>query len=171
MKYISFTFLIVFFAGLVKVGSVEAVVLLEGSIIDSDNPSPEAYLSNLYRITVGFAAVLAVVMIVWGGIEYIASAANPSAKENAKKRIWAAIGGLLLALLSFLILQTINPSLVGGGTPNPHGYWSTNADGGEKRLGIPGACTESGFCYGEGAEIPDESYIEIRDVQFPNRSD
>jgi len=50
-------------------------------------------------------------MIVWGGIEYIASAASPSARSDANTRIWAALGGLLLALFSFLLLRTINPNL------------------------------------------------------------
>ena len=47
---------------------------------------------------VGITGVLAVIMIVVGGLEYIASATNPSAKASAKNRIWAAIGGLLLPL-------------------------------------------------------------------------
>ncbi|MEK7151901.1 MAG: hypothetical protein AAB773_00540 [Patescibacteria group bacterium] len=87
--------------------------LLEPSIGGGNaNISPGDYFNNIYRLMVGITGVLAVIMIVVGGLEYIASAANPSAKASAKNRIWAAIGGLLLALSSYLILQTINPNLV-----------------------------------------------------------
>mgnify|MGYP001586349386 CR=1 FL=1 len=88
-------------------------VLLEnlGGGVNAD-ADPGEYFNKIYRLMVGVTGVLAVIMIVVGGLEYIASAANPSAKESAKKRIWAAIGGLLLALSSYLILQTINPNLV-----------------------------------------------------------
>ena len=87
--------------------------LLEPSIGGGDTgTNPGEYFKNIYNLMVGIAGVLAVIMIVVGGLEYIASAANPSAKESAKKRIWAAIGGLLLALSSYLILQTVNPDLV-----------------------------------------------------------
>ena len=87
--------------------------LLEPSVGGGNTSAdPGEYFNNIYRLMVGITGVLAVIMIVVGGLEYIASAANPSAKESAKKRIWAAIGGLLLALSSYLILQTINPDLV-----------------------------------------------------------
>ncbi|MCR4306846.1 MAG: pilin [Candidatus Yonathbacteria bacterium] len=88
--------------------------LLEPSIGGGVNvdANPGEYFNKIYRLMVGVAGVLAVIMIVIGGLEYIASAANPSAKASAKNRIWAAIGGLLLALSSYLILQTINPDLV-----------------------------------------------------------
>ena len=55
---------------------------------------------------------LAILMIVVGGVQYTISWASSSAKGEAKTRIFSAIGGLVLALLSYLILQTINPALV-----------------------------------------------------------
>lgn len=72
--------------------------------------NPGEYFATLYKIGVGIAGVLAVLMLVIGGIEYITSIAIGS-KEDAKKRMWAAVGGLLLTLLSWLILNTINPNL------------------------------------------------------------
>lgn len=93
--------------------SASAYVLLENSIMRGakGDVDPSAYLVNLYNIGVGIAGVLAVVMLVIGGIEYISSAVIDT-KAEAKKRIWAAIGGLLLALLSWLLLNTINPKFV-----------------------------------------------------------
>jgi hypothetical protein len=59
----------------------------------------------------GLAVVIAVVQLVIGGMEYALSE-GLTKKEDAKGRIWAAIGGLMLALLSWLILNTINPDFV-----------------------------------------------------------
>ena len=50
-------------------------------------------------------------MLVIGGIQYTLSYI-PSSKAEGQQKIWAAIGGLLLALFSVLILKTINPKLL-----------------------------------------------------------
>jgi hypothetical protein len=71
-----------------------------------------SYLSNIYVLGIGLAGVLAVLMIVVGGIQYIGSGMSPSGKSDAKDRITNAVLGLLLALLSWLILNTIDPNLV-----------------------------------------------------------
>lgn len=73
--------------------------------------NPGEYYKTLYEVGVGLAGLLAVIMLAIGGVEYIASAANPSAKDDARKRITAALLGLMIALTSYLILQTINPKL------------------------------------------------------------
>jgi len=77
-----------------------------------DTSTLGGYLANIYTIGIGLAGVLAVLMIVIGGIQYIGSGMSPSGKSDAKDRIRNAIMGLLLALLSWIILNTINPTLV-----------------------------------------------------------
>jgi len=71
----------------------------------------QTYIPGIYKLGVGMAGVLAVLMITWGGLEYMMSEAV-SSKAEAKKRIWSALGGLILAFLSYVILYTINPNLV-----------------------------------------------------------
>ncbi len=70
-----------------------------------------SYLQNLLLLGIGIAIVLAVLMIVIGGIQYMASDAF-TAKEDAKEKITMALLGLLIALGGYLILYTINPKLV-----------------------------------------------------------
>ena len=70
------------------------------------------YLSNIYALGIGLAGVLAVLMIVIGGIQYVGSGMSPSGKNDARDRITNAILGLLLALHSWIILNTIDPNLV-----------------------------------------------------------
>lgn len=70
------------------------------------------YASNAFDISIGLAALLAVLMIVVGGIQYTVTAVSESAKKDAKDRIWGALWGLLIVLSAWLILNTINPDLV-----------------------------------------------------------
>lgn len=70
------------------------------------------YLSAIFNIGIGVAAVFAVLMIVVGGVQYIGGASSPSARNEAKNRITNAILGLLLAVSSWLIVYIINPNLI-----------------------------------------------------------
>jgi hypothetical protein len=50
-------------------------------------------------------------MIVIGGVQYLSTDAI-SGKNEGRKKIENALGGLLLAILAWLILNTINPELL-----------------------------------------------------------
>jgi hypothetical protein len=69
------------------------------------------YLNIMIKIIIGIAAVLAMVMITMGGIEYMTSELI-SGKEAGKETITHAILGLVIALGAYLILYTINPQLL-----------------------------------------------------------
>ena len=70
------------------------------------------YLNAMIKIFIGICAILALIMIVFGGIQYMTSGLV-SSKLAAKDTITNAILGLLLALGAFAILNTINPDLLG----------------------------------------------------------
>lgn len=71
-----------------------------------------SYLEQFIPFLLGATAILAMVMITIGGIQYVISGGNESQRSDAKSRIWHAIGGLTLAAISWIILNTINPDLV-----------------------------------------------------------
>ena len=77
-----------------------------------ENVTLEEYLTWVYKFVLALAGFLAVMMIVIGGVEYIISGANENMRGEAKKRISNAIWGLVMALAAYLVLYTINPSLV-----------------------------------------------------------
>jgi len=81
----------------------------DGGVIDTTDPA--SYFARMFAIFVGLAAVIAVIMLVICGFQYMTSDAI-SSKESAKKRCWAAILGLGLILISWIILNTINPNLL-----------------------------------------------------------
>jgi hypothetical protein len=70
-----------------------------------------SYINILVSILIGLAGLLAVVMIVVGGIQYMTTDAL-AGKSNARETITKALLGLILALGSYLILNTINPQLL-----------------------------------------------------------
>lgn len=69
------------------------------------------YVQHLIPLLISVAAVLAVLMIIFYGLSYALSEAVET-KKNSLSGIKDVILGLLLALLSYLILYTINPDLV-----------------------------------------------------------
>ncbi len=70
-----------------------------------------SYLNSVFYAGLGVACGLAVIMIVIGGIQYMSTDAI-SGKEEGKERIQSALWGLLLALCSYLILYTIDPTIL-----------------------------------------------------------
>lgn len=86
------------------------------------------YLQYLYTFAIGIVGAVAFVVLVWAGIKRITSSGAIDQKSEAKEQIWAALMGLGLVLLSFLILNTINPTLVSTTLP-PVGTPSTEVFG------------------------------------------
>ncbi len=70
------------------------------------------YISAIYNWAMGIVGVLAVVMIIWGGVIYLTAGGSPERISTAKSYITSAIAGLILAFGSYLLLYTINPDLV-----------------------------------------------------------
>jgi len=74
-------------------------------------PGLGLYLQSMYKIGLGIAGILAVVMITIGGVMYMTTEAI-GGKSDAKNKINNAIFGLILALSSFLLLKIINPTFI-----------------------------------------------------------
>ena len=116
-KYLrSFLILAVFFALFGVISQVSAIapyiplVKLPGIDQAEANNLP-AYLKAMFKLLIGVAGALAVVMITLGGIEYM-STDSMFGKEEGRKKINNALLGLLLAIGACLILFTVNPKLL-----------------------------------------------------------
>lgn len=70
------------------------------------------YLAALYRFGVAVIIILAVIVIIVSGLQYTLSQGDQGAIGSAKDRIVKAVVGMLLALLSYVIVYIINPTLV-----------------------------------------------------------
>lgn len=99
------------------------------------------YLNLMIKLIIGISAVLAVVMIVMGGIEYIGSELI-SNKEEGRERIKNALLGLLIAMGAWALLNTINPDLLNSDVKIPTAtviIESFPVSGAQTRTGQPGA--------------------------------
>lgn len=70
------------------------------------------YLNAIYAFLIGAATIMAIVMIMVGGLQYTIGAASSAQVEKGKDRIKNGVTGLILLLCVFLILKTTNPQLV-----------------------------------------------------------
>ncbi len=73
----------------------------------------EGMISSIFIVAVSFSVLLAVIMMIAGGIQYMGSESVFS-KGAGKDKIYAALGGLLIALISILLISTIVPGFKGG---------------------------------------------------------
>ncbi len=70
------------------------------------------YVIAIIKYSTGAIGILAVIMLMVGGIMWIGSAGSQETIGKAKTYIAGAIGGMALSLLSFLILSMVNTNLV-----------------------------------------------------------
>jgi uncharacterized membrane protein len=75
------------------------------------------YLQRIVNISIAVAGAISVLILIIGGLQYILSSVNETAKKDAKDKITNAVFGLLIALSGVLLLQTINPDLLKLGLP------------------------------------------------------
>ena len=71
------------------------------------------FFAAIYMVGITIAIGLAIVVITFGGIR-MATTDSVTATDSGKKMINAAVAGLLIALFSYVILNTINPALRSG---------------------------------------------------------
>ena len=85
----------------------------KGSALDTvyTSNSLPIFFNALFKFSLSIGAILAVVMIVWGGYLYMFKDSF-AAKTNAKEKITNAVIGLLLLLGIYLILYQINPDIL-----------------------------------------------------------
>ena len=76
-----------------------------------DEKSFSTYLNNMFKLGIALCTGLAVLMLIIGGIQYVSSDAW-SKKTDGRERMFAALFGLLIALGSYALLQTLSPDLL-----------------------------------------------------------
>lgn len=72
--------------------------------------APDDFSGTLLAVTnwiLGFAAAIAVLAIIWGGIQYLTSAGNQDQVRSGKDTIKNALIGLVVAGLAYAIVNLI----------------------------------------------------------------
>jgi len=105
-------FMTLVFSPLVLLAEYTPLAPLPDLAPGTDDGSFLYFIQNSFYLLIGVAGVLAVIMIMLGGIQYMSTDAI-SGKEDGKEKITKALLGLLLAIGAWLILNTINPAILG----------------------------------------------------------
>lgn len=69
------------------------------------------YIRIIFVVFIWIVGILATVMVVYGGVRWIAAAGNPGQINEARSIVDNAIIGLIIALTSVLLLNVISPTL------------------------------------------------------------
>ena len=111
------------FGALAVMTAVPAIASAAGFLDRSDNPgriaeqtggegSLRGLVLRMVNYFLGFIGLVAVIMIIYGGVTYVTAAGQDEAIGNAKKIITYSLVGIIIILLSFAIVNTV----LGAGT-------------------------------------------------------
>ena len=83
-----------------------------GGFVAPDKPGNvpgefDTAVMNATNWLLGFVAMIAVLMIIWGGINYIGSAGNEDTAKTAKKTITYGLIGVVIAGFAYAIVKVI----------------------------------------------------------------
>lgn len=105
--------------------SLLSVLPVAGAAILNPTDNPEAVASatggestlrglilTIINYFLGFLGLIAVIMVIYGGVTYVISAGNDEAIGKAKKIIMYALIGIVIILLSFVLVRMV----LGSGT-------------------------------------------------------
>lgn len=87
------------------------ILLVEGQGSESYATGIGKYIASAYTFVVGAIGFLAVIMGIVAGFSWLTAAGNPEKISAAQSMLLNAVVGVVLALLSYTILQIINPRL------------------------------------------------------------
>lgn len=71
-------------------------------------------VTSFLNIALAIVGSVAVAFLVYGGFRYITAHGNEEQTESAKNIMKAAIWGLIIVILSFVIINAIANALIGG---------------------------------------------------------
>lgn len=73
-----------------------------------------AIIGTVIKAALGIVGALTLLMLVWGGFQWLTSAGNPEkVKSGTQTMVWAIIG-VVLVFVSYLLLSTFTSYLTGG---------------------------------------------------------
>lgn len=116
MKKLSLIIFLIFFLSLIILGNLAfAQRSLEVDYPEFGGQKAIPYLPNyvkyIYYAVIGISGVVALVVLIGAGTNYLMSAGNPEKMKNARDEIKAAILGLIILFASYLIVNIINPEI------------------------------------------------------------
>ncbi|MFA6393628.1 MAG: IPT/TIG domain-containing protein [Patescibacteria group bacterium] len=171
-KYFKATIIILFFLAVI-LGTAHFVLaqsdldlgLSAGEQIGLSSASPKTVIVNVVRVLLGFLALVAVIIIMYGGFIWMTAGGNAEKIEKAKKILRNAAIGLLIILSAFAIVSFLMTKLI---PPTP--CVGPDCPGNcEPPCGDGLTCCPGDFCAEScGTPPPDGSFLINRTVPGNN---
>ena len=125
--------------------------------IENDNSLIPTIL-NIIQVTIGVLALVAVIVIIFAGVQYTTSAGDAGKVKKAKDSILYGIIGLVIAILAFAIVNFVLSSLTkkpttGGNSNNSTTNVKNKDDGGKAKV----IDSEAKVIDGENKEVTEEN--------------
>ena len=70
------------------------------------------YIKQIYKYAIGIVGIVAVIVMMVGGVLWMTAGGNPTQVSSAQQYITGALTGLVLVMFSYVILKTVNPDLI-----------------------------------------------------------
>lgn len=83
---------------------------IAGKTLSADTSLP-SYVKYLFDVAMIIGFLSAVISLTIAGAMYFLSPLNASLKASARDRVYSALSGLLILVMTYLIITTINPAL------------------------------------------------------------
>jgi len=91
-----------YFAELLTTGSGKDTTKVNIPVIEAED-----VLHNVLNITYALLGVIAIIVIILGGIIYITSAGNPNSITKAKNQILYAVVGVVVVIIAFAVTNFV----------------------------------------------------------------
>jgi len=75
--------------------------------------SPEGFVTSILNLAIGIGGGIAMLLIIFGGIQILTSGGNPDSVKAGKEMITSAIAGLILIIFAVFILRLIGVEILG----------------------------------------------------------
>ena len=73
----------------------------------AESANPAAIVTNVINVALWVVGVLAVIMLIWGGIKYATSAGDANKVTSAKNTVMYAVIGLVVAIFAYAIVNFV----------------------------------------------------------------
>lgn len=81
------------------------------------NTDLNGIIINITNWVLGFVTILAVLFLIWGGLQYLTAAGNEDQVEKAKNTITYALLGLVVAAIAYAAVVVVVNVFIGTTTP------------------------------------------------------
>ncbi len=95
---------LIFFGFVIPLSTFAFTVPNVGQSLGLGEADLESTVINLVRFVLGFLALVAVIVMIWGGFQWMTAGGNDEKISTAKKLITNAVIGLIIVILSWAIV-------------------------------------------------------------------